>query len=106
MCNLYRMTKTTAEVANLFNAVELGASNAPAEIYPGSLLGQSFRSWEDARANFFCHDFEPTAFGYSKIDFEFSRLLENDRYRWRNDDYRIVRISHLDGTRNTARAPR
>ncbi|KRA80804.1 SOS response-associated peptidase [Altererythrobacter sp. Root672] len=35
MCNLYRMTKTTAEVANLFNAVELGASNAPAEIYPG-----------------------------------------------------------------------
>ncbi|KRA84052.1 SOS response-associated peptidase [Altererythrobacter sp. Root672] len=36
MCNLYRMTKTTAEVANLFNAVELGSSNAPAEIYPGS----------------------------------------------------------------------
>lgn len=35
MCNLYRMTKTTAEVANLFNAVELGASNAPTEIYPG-----------------------------------------------------------------------
>jgi hypothetical protein len=29
------MTKPQAEVANLFRAVELGASNAGAEVYPG-----------------------------------------------------------------------
>jgi len=40
MCNLYRMTKSTAEVANLFGAyldasVPPPAANVPAEIYPG-----------------------------------------------------------------------
>ena len=35
MCNLYKMDKSAAEVARLFNAVEAGASNAPTEIYPG-----------------------------------------------------------------------
>lgn len=35
MCNLYRMTKAQAEVAHLFSAVEIGATNAPVEIYPG-----------------------------------------------------------------------
>lgn len=35
MCNLYRMTDARAEVASLFGAVELGASNAGAEVYPG-----------------------------------------------------------------------
>jgi hypothetical protein len=32
MCNLYRMTATTAEVANLFKAVERGPTNAGAEV--------------------------------------------------------------------------
>lgn len=35
MCNLYRMNRATAEVAGLFGAVELGSSNAGAEVYPG-----------------------------------------------------------------------
>lgn len=36
MCNLYRMTKGTAEVAALFDAVEgAGGANFGAEVYPG-----------------------------------------------------------------------
>lgn len=36
MCNLYRMTKTTAEVADWFGAVgTLGGANFGAEVYPG-----------------------------------------------------------------------
>jgi len=35
MCNLYRMTTASAAVADLFRAVELGASNAGDEVYPG-----------------------------------------------------------------------
>ena len=35
MCNLYRMTKTVAEVAKFFEGVAIGGSNAPGEIYPG-----------------------------------------------------------------------
>lgn len=35
MCNLYRMTEPRAEVARLFGAVELGASNAGENVYPG-----------------------------------------------------------------------
>jgi len=35
MCNLYRMDRSSAEVARLFRAMEGSASNAPAEIYPG-----------------------------------------------------------------------
>lgn len=35
MCNLYRMTRSTAEVANLFKAPAPGPSNAGAEVYPG-----------------------------------------------------------------------
>ena len=35
MCNLYKMTEPRAEVAGLFGAVELGASNAGSEVYPG-----------------------------------------------------------------------
>ena len=35
MCNLYRMTKTAAEVANLFGAVPRPGGNVPGEIYPG-----------------------------------------------------------------------
>jgi putative SOS response-associated peptidase YedK len=35
MCNLYRMTRPQAEVAGLFGAIELGPSNAGAEVYPG-----------------------------------------------------------------------
>ena len=36
MCNLYRMTKTTAEVADWFGAVDaLGGANFGTEVYPG-----------------------------------------------------------------------
>jgi putative SOS response-associated peptidase YedK len=35
MCNLYRMDKSSAEVARLFKAMDGSNSNAPAEIYPG-----------------------------------------------------------------------
>jgi putative SOS response-associated peptidase YedK len=35
MCNLYKMDRTAAEVARTFDAVELGSSNAAAEVYPG-----------------------------------------------------------------------
>ena len=35
MCNLYRMTKGTAEVANLFNVEGDLAANYGAEVYPG-----------------------------------------------------------------------
>ncbi|MXP41924.1 hypothetical protein GRI75_09760 [Altererythrobacter soli] len=35
MCNLYRMSASTAEVANLFDAVERGQTNAGPEVYPG-----------------------------------------------------------------------
>ena len=36
MCNLYRMTKTTAEVADWFGAVDApGGANFGAEVYPG-----------------------------------------------------------------------
>ena len=35
MCNLYRMTKGTAEVANLFNVEGDVAANYAAEVYPG-----------------------------------------------------------------------
>lgn len=35
MCNLYKMDRSVAEVANLFGAEIAGASNAPEEIYPG-----------------------------------------------------------------------
>ena len=39
MCNLYRMTKTVAEVANLFTglggAIEVSAGNFASEVYPG-----------------------------------------------------------------------
>ena len=35
MCNLYRMTKATAEVANLFNAKLGSVGNFAAEVYPG-----------------------------------------------------------------------
>jgi putative SOS response-associated peptidase YedK len=37
MCNLYRMTKNHAEVANWFEAMdEIGGANLPSEVYPGS----------------------------------------------------------------------
>ena len=37
MCNLYRMTKNHAEVANWFEAMdEIGGANLPGEVYPGS----------------------------------------------------------------------
>ena len=37
MCNLYRMTKNHAEVANWFKAMdEIGGANLPSEVYPGS----------------------------------------------------------------------
>jgi len=35
MCNLYKMDRSAAEVARLFNGVETVNTNAPAEIYPG-----------------------------------------------------------------------
>lgn len=35
MCNLYRMTKGTAEVANLFRGVVGGTGNYASEVYPG-----------------------------------------------------------------------
>ena len=35
MCNLYKMDKSTAEVARLFNVEAPQSSNVPAEIYPG-----------------------------------------------------------------------
>ena len=35
MCNLYRMTKATAEVANLFNAKLGSVGNFATEVYPG-----------------------------------------------------------------------
>jgi putative SOS response-associated peptidase YedK len=35
MCNLYRMTRTTDEIAHLFDAVAEAASNAGGEVYPG-----------------------------------------------------------------------
>jgi len=36
MCNLYRMTKTTAEVAQMFDAIDAAAgTNFGAEVYPG-----------------------------------------------------------------------
>lgn len=35
MCNLYRMTKTTAEVAQLFAVDERRGANFAAEVYPG-----------------------------------------------------------------------
>lgn len=35
MCNLYRMTATISEVANMFGANPLVGANVPAEIYPG-----------------------------------------------------------------------
>lgn len=35
MCNLYRMTKTTAEIASLFDLDSPSGLNSPAEIYPG-----------------------------------------------------------------------
>jgi len=35
MCNLYRMTKATAEVANLFNAKVGSVGNFVTEVYPG-----------------------------------------------------------------------
>lgn len=36
MCNLYRMTKGTAEVANLFKVEGDLSANYPAEVYPGT----------------------------------------------------------------------
>ena len=39
MCNLDKMDKSAAEMARLFNALEIGASNAPVEnyrVYPAS----------------------------------------------------------------------
>src|SRR5690606_15013914 len=45
MCNLYRMTRAAAEVANLFRALAPAATaNVPAEIYPG------YPGWVVARA--------------------------------------------------------
>ena len=35
MCNLYRMTKSVSEVANLFSVAKGEASNAGGEVYPG-----------------------------------------------------------------------
>ena len=35
MCNLYRMTKATAEVANLFKAAHGSVGNFASEVYPG-----------------------------------------------------------------------
>ncbi|MEN7538801.1 SOS response-associated peptidase [Aurantiacibacter flavus] len=35
MCNLYRMTKGTDEVARLFGAISVQAGNAAEEVYPG-----------------------------------------------------------------------
>lgn len=35
MCNLYRMNASTTEVAQLFDAIECGPTNAGAEVYPG-----------------------------------------------------------------------
>lgn len=35
LCNLYRMTSSTAEIANLFGASQPDAVNVAAEIYPG-----------------------------------------------------------------------
>ena len=35
MCNLYRMTKSTAEVANLFKGVVGSVGNFASEVYPG-----------------------------------------------------------------------
>lgn len=35
MCNLYRMTKATAEVAHLFSVDPVSGSNAGEEVYPG-----------------------------------------------------------------------
>ncbi len=35
MCNLYRMTKGTAEVARLFGATSVQPGNAAGEVYPG-----------------------------------------------------------------------
>lgn len=35
MCNLYRMTRTVAEVANLFSAKPAEGLNAAADVYPG-----------------------------------------------------------------------
>lgn len=35
MCNLYRMTKATAEVANLFNAKLGSIGNFATQVYPG-----------------------------------------------------------------------
>jgi putative SOS response-associated peptidase YedK len=35
MCNLYRMTKATAEVANLFRGVVGSVGNYASEVYPG-----------------------------------------------------------------------
>jgi putative SOS response-associated peptidase YedK len=35
MCNLYRMTKATAEVANLFKATHGSVGNFASEVYPG-----------------------------------------------------------------------
>jgi putative SOS response-associated peptidase YedK len=35
MCNLYRMTKSTAEVANLFNGTVGSVGNFASEVYPG-----------------------------------------------------------------------
>ncbi len=35
MCNLYRMTKATSEVAKLFGVVAPGGLNAAEEVYPG-----------------------------------------------------------------------
>jgi hypothetical protein len=35
MCNLYRMTKGVAEVANLFSAIPEHGANYGEEVYPG-----------------------------------------------------------------------
>ena len=35
MCNLYRMANSAAEVASLFNAIEVPGANFGAEVYPG-----------------------------------------------------------------------
>ena len=35
MCNLYRMTETVAEVANLFRAIPDAGANIASEVYPG-----------------------------------------------------------------------
>jgi putative SOS response-associated peptidase YedK len=35
MCNLYRMTKATAEIAHLFGAWAGQGANFAAEVYPG-----------------------------------------------------------------------